>query len=143
MISVLKFWSGLLLMVLIMGCSTARSTTSEPQEAILSGSWKMEKWTGYDAVSEAFPRGLPVVVIDTEKLTVTGSNGCNSIMGKLRYDRSAASIQFYEISSTKMFCQTVPENEFHQTLVSVNSYRVTKDRLILLNGTEEVMVLSR
>jgi heat shock protein HslJ len=136
-------WSFFLLVGVLTGCSTSRSIDSETQEALLSGSWEMAKWTGYEAISTAFPQGLPVLVINTEELTVNGSNGCNSIMGKLRYDREAATIQFYEISSTKMFCQTVPENEFHQALGSVNSYRVTQENLFLLKGTEEVMVLNR
>src|SRR5690606_15987062 len=126
-----------------MGCSTSRSTTSEEQAAILSGSWEMAKWTGYENVSAAFPQGLPVLVIDTEALTVTGSNGCNAIRGKVRYSREAATIQFYEIASTKMFCQTVPENEFHQALASVDNYRVTQEHLVIYKGTEEIMVLNR
>ncbi len=141
--NVFKFWSGLLMMVLLMGCSTVRSTTSPAQAAILSGSWEMAKWIGYDTVSAAFPKGLPILVIDTETKTVKGSNGCNSITGKMRFDRAAATIQFFEIGSTKIFCQTVPENEFHQALGSVNSYRVTQERLFLLKGEEEVMVLNR
>ncbi len=141
--NVFMFWSGLLVLVLLIGCSTVRSTTSQAQAAILSGSWIMEKWIGYDTVSVAFPHGLPVLVVDTEAQTVSGSNGCNSIMGKMRYDRKVATIQFYEISSTKMFCQTVPENEFHQALASVNNYRVTQDRLTLLKGSDEIMVLRR
>ena len=126
-----------------MGCSGVKSISSEAQEAILAGSWEMEKWIGYDTVSVAFPRGLPILVIDTEAQTVNGSNGCNSIMGKIRYNRKSAAIQFYEIASTKMFCQTVPENEFHQALGSVNSFRLTQDRLFLLKEAEEVMVLKR
>ncbi len=140
---VFKYWPGLLVMILLLGCSGTRSLHSEAQAAILSGSWVMEKWTGYETVSEAFPQGLPVLLISTDELTVNGSNGCNSIMGKVRNDRKAATIQFYEIASTKMFCQTVPENEFHQALGSVNSYRVTQKQLFLLKGTEEVMVLNR
>lgn len=141
--SAITFWSGLLTMALFMGCSTVKSTTSERQPEILSGAWGMEKWTDYAAVSDAFPQGLPVLVIDTDELTVSGSNGCNSIMGKIRYNREAATLQFYEIVSTKMFCQTVPESEFHHALASVNGYRVTQERLFLLKGTEEIMVLNR
>lgn len=137
------FWSLFLMVVVLAGCSTARSINAEAQDAPLSGSWEMAKWTGYETVSAAFPQGLPVLVIDTEERTVNGSNGCNSIRGKIRSDRQAATIQFFEISSTKMFCQTVPENEFHQALGSVTSYRVTQEKLFLLNGTKEVMVLNR
>ncbi len=141
--NVFMLWPGLLILVLLMGCSTVRTTNAQPQADILSGSWRMEKWIGYDTVSVAFPQGLPVLVVDTEAQSVSGSNGCNSIMGKVRYNREAATIQIYEIVSTKMFCQTVPESEFHQALASINSYRVTQESLSLLKGTEEIMVLTR
>ncbi len=141
--STITVLSGLLIMAYLMGCSTVKSTTSERQSEILSGSWEMEKWAGYASVTAAFPQGLPVLIIDTEALTVSGSNGCNSIMGKIRYDHEAATIQFYQIVSTKMFCQTVPESEFHHALGSVNSYRVTQEQLFLLKDNEEIMVLNR
>jgi len=139
----ITFWKGLLLLMLLVGCSVTKNVNSRTQEDILSGVWEMEKWSNYETIALAFPRELPFLVFNTESLLLNGSNSCNIFSGRFRYDLNQASIQLYGIASSKMFCETVPENEFYEALTSVTNYRVTNKKLILFEGDKEVMVLNR
>ena len=125
------------------GCSSFRSAEQNPQPNILSGQWKMIKWKTLDDLKAAFPTGVPSFLIDAENGTMGGFNGCNQLNGKLNHTPQSASLQVYAISSTRIFCNTVPEMEFTNALTRVNKYRVSNERLILMVNKDVIMEFER
>lgn len=138
----LKYSFAVMIILALTACSTKR-VVSEPQPDILSGEWVMMSWKDFVNLPAAFPTGVPKLVLNTEENRVHGYNGCNQIHGQFRFDRNRSSLQFFGIGSTRMFCQSVPENELSSTISMVNSYRVTKDELTLLRDNEVLMVFKR
>ena len=70
---------------------------------------------------------------------VTGSGGCNRIMGS--YERDGAKLTFGRMASTMMACQETMETErnFLTALSQVRTARVTRNQLELLDATGGVV----
>jgi heat shock protein HslJ len=134
---------GLTMVLFFLSCGVKQTATGNMQPDLLSGEWTLTQWKGYDDLSKAFPTGVPVFQLDSEEGTIKGFNGCNQISGQVRYNRERAFLQFFGLSSTKMFCTSVPENELSNTLSRINVYRVTNEELQLLQNDEIMMVFKR
>jgi heat shock protein HslJ len=132
-----------IILAVISSCSTVNKTTSNPQPDLLTGQWTMTKWKDVVDLNLAFPTGVPSFKIDAEQGSISGFNGCNQINGKLRNTRETASLQFYSLISTRMFCNTVPELELTNAITRINKYTVSNDSLILLIDNEVVMEFER
>jgi len=133
----------IILLTVINSCSTLQNTRQEAQPDLLSGKWEMVRWKDKVDLKAAFPTGVPNFEIDSDKGSMSGFNGCNQITAKLRHNRQMASIQFFAISSTKIFCNTVPELELTNSLTRVNQYRVDDGNLTLLFNKEVIMEFKR
>jgi len=114
-----------------------------PQPDLLAGQWTMTKWKDVDDLKISFPIGVPIFKIDAEQGTVSGFNGCNQLNGKLRHTRETATLQFYSIVSTRMFCNTVPEMELTNAITRINKYTVTNEKLVFLVNDEVFMTFER
>ncbi|WP_026475619.1 META domain-containing protein [Alkaliflexus imshenetskii] len=138
----LKYSFAVLMIFALTACGPKR-VVSEPQPDTLSGEWVMMSWKDFEDLRSAFPTGVPKLVLNSEENRVHGYNGCNQIQGQFRFDRTKSTLQFFGIGSTRMFCQSVPENELSNTISMVNSYRVSNDELTLLRDNEVLMVFIR
>jgi len=106
-------------------------------------------WTLEHFVSD----GAEVKVIDGTTLTiafeeggVAGSGGCNSFAGA--YESDGASISIGNLISTQQFCD-VPagtsdqEFAFFAQLDAADNFAVDGDRLVLSNGSTELLIFQR
>lgn len=131
------------LITVLNSCTSLRTTEQNPQPNILSGQWKMTKWKDLVDLKAGFPVGVPIFLIDAEKGTISSLNGCNQLNGKLRYTSQTATVQFYAITSTRIFCNTEPELELINALSQINKYEVTDSSLFLMVDKEVAMEFER
>ncbi len=76
----------------------------------------------------------PHLILDARELRVSGSGGCNNVMGGFELDGDK--LRFTQMASTMMMCPAGMDQEraFLQTLESVARYRIAGDALTLSDG---------
>jgi heat shock protein HslJ len=96
--------------------------------------WKMTELNGA-AVPAAAKRREPHLVLQPHGNRLTGSGGCNRLMGSYRL--TGPSISFGAIASTKMACPegTAQEAAFVRTLEQVQGWKIDGEKLELNDGT--------
>ncbi len=101
----------------------------------LTGNWTIEFINASNRkLNELFPKGLPSIILDEIKKTITGSNGCNRISGEFSIEKD--SIRFDRpLTSTRMFCEGDGENIFMNTLKTVNRYQIDSEGYLLFFNT--------
>jgi putative lipoprotein len=99
--------------------------------------WKLTELNGA-AVPAAPKQREPHLLLQPHGNRLTGSGGCNRLMGTYRL--TGPSISFDAIASTKMACPEGTEQEaaFVKTLKQVQGWKIDDDRLELNDGTGAV-----
>jgi len=99
--------------------------------------WKLTELNGA-AVPAAAKRREPHLVLQPHGNRLTGSGGCNRLMGSYRL--TGPSISLDAIASTKMACPEGTEQEaaFVKTLEQVQGWKIVGEKLELNDGTGAV-----
>jgi len=129
--------SAALVMVLAPACSSTKSTDVSVN-LITATSWELSTINGKQADATNYNSGLPVANFSTDN-KITGKSGCNSYSGSYNLNDEGG-INMSEFISTKMFCPGQGESDYLKALNTVNVAHIDKDKLVLLNGVEEVLV---
>jgi heat shock protein HslJ len=111
----------------VSGCVSDQS-----QPSSLEGRWILSGWGDGDPVQ---PKGAAFVEFDPANQRAFGALGCNRFSGAA--DLSGSDLAFRGIASTKMACPGPAmdlESRFLLTLETTASYRITGDRLLLLDA---------
>jgi heat shock protein HslJ len=119
----------LMLSVLITGCSSAATTTSESASEIAGKSWGLVSMNGVDPL----PGITPAVYFGNE-FGIVGYTGCNLLTGN--YNLSGSQISIENQLSSHLECtsdQTVQEQALILALSSASGYEVNGNELILSN----------
>ncbi len=124
-------------------CSTLSKINNNLQPNVLSGDWKISKWRETYNVKAAFPVGVPVFKIDSDKGLLNVTNGCNLVTAQIRHNSSSATLQFYALESNRLFCNTTPELELIDILSRVNKYEVNENSLKLKINNDIIIIFER
>lgn len=122
--------------VVITGCSSAKGGNAK--NLITATAWVLSSVNGIAINPVDYDRGIPDAAFETDG-KVNGGNGCNRYGGSYMLEDNGK-ITFGQMMSTKMFCPGSGERTFMKALSEVNTAKVEKEKLILLNGTKEVLV---
>lgn len=120
-------------------CSNADGTPLDPMTALAGSRWNLQTLAG-----KAFqlPEGVedPYIALGKDG-TLTGFNGCNSLMGAMKVDDG--SLSFPGLGSTKKFCENTKATEsgFMSALRATNSFKLDGDKLTLLDKEKELATL--
>lgn len=109
-----------------------------PAELLTGTSWQLSELNGNAVDASAYSRNLPYITFATDN-KVTGNSGCNSFGGSYNLN-DAGGMNISQVMATKMFCEGVNESDFFNTLDKVTMSKAKKDKLILMNGVDEIMV---
>ena len=92
--------------------------------------WKLVALNGKPAVAAKDQRE-PHLVLKGDELRVSGSGGCNNLMGGFEVDGDK--LRFTQVASTMMMCPEgmAQETSFLKTLETVARYRISGDALTL------------
>lgn len=122
--------------VVITGCSGAKGGNSK--NLITSTAWELSSINGSVINASDYDRGIPDAAFGTDG-RVNGLNGCNRYGGTYTIEDNGK-LTLGQMMSTKMFCPGEGEGMFMKALHEANMVKVEKEKLVLLNGTKEVLV---
>lgn len=122
--------------VVITGCSSAKG--GDAKNLLTSTAWELSAINGSPINTSDYDRGLPDATFGTDG-RVNGGNGCNRYGGSYTLEASGK-LTLGQMMSTKMFCPGSGEDTFMKALHEANTAKVEKEKLVLLNGTKEVLV---
>lgn len=129
------FASIFIFVLALTSCRTTKATT--PAELLTGTTWELASLNGNVVTPEIYSRGLPYITFgDDNKLT--GSSGCNSFSAPYNFT-DAKGIVVGQVMATKMFCEGIDEKSFLEALDKATTIKAKSDKLILLQGDNEVM----
>lgn len=107
----------------------------------LNGMWELESIKG-KAITE-YERVMkpPVLEFQIGQRMYYGFDGCNTIRGAVAFNDDV--IAFDRGLSTKKFCKTGLDEDFHKALNSVNHWEIKGEKLILLKDEAPLMVFHK
>lgn len=132
--------TGLASTLAIAGCATMNNPSTDRHLAMLQNkNWLVTEINGvkYKA-NPVQTTNIPSLMFDNNALS--GSDGCNRIMGG--YTVKGSQIVFSQLAKTQMACLNatdVPE-KFSQALDQVTQYKVSHQKLELINAEGQVIV---
>ena len=131
-----QFTIAVLLLLLINSCGTTCKMSTKKHLA--SNPWEMSTLKGSAPDANEFQTGIPFLLFD-KKGKMTGSTSCNNMSGS--YQLSKSGIELEPGAITRMACQGNGESLFLQALKEVKNFKFDGEKLILLNGPDEIMTL--
>jgi heat shock protein HslJ len=119
------------MMLLLSACAR---TTPSAQHPPLQGSLWLITQVGGEKVQVDNDTNVPDLMFDEKLLRVSGSTGCNRLVGS--YMLEGDKLRFQQMASTRMACISGMEQEDRilKALETVERYRFAGDRLELLDA---------
>lgn len=124
-----------LAVVVFSACSTSKDSN---KQTLTDHTWQLEYLSGPKITFEGlFPEKQPQLRFEKDSKTVRGNDGCNGYSAPFILD--GKNLSFGEPGpSTLMYCGE-GEAFFRETIKSIDSYKIDKEKLILLTNDMEMM----
>lgn len=122
-----------LLILLFSGCSSTQTT---PISKLIGKPWILSSLMGQAPDPSKFPSGLPTLNF-LEGESLAGFAGCNNFSGE--YKLQASTLKLVPGAMTRKACPGSGESEFLAALENVKNLGLEKEKLILMDGTTELM----
>ena len=123
-------------LLLTVGCAASPATKEEKEEAepaawLENTEWRLVDISGRAATAP--PGRTPTLQLLAEGRKAVGNGGCNRFGGS--YTLEGSGLRFGPLASTKMFCDSVMEQEqaFLDALMATTGYRIEGNELLLLS----------
>lgn len=131
--------------IAVTGCQTMQddlsSSVSKANQVQLENRTWIANQIGNTAIqTQATERNIPSLQFDSATKRVSGSDGCNRIMGS--YEAKADKLNLSQMAGTRMAClQAQPvDQQFNEALSKVTHYQVFNKTLKLLDRHGNVMI---
>lgn len=138
-----------LVSICIAGAALAMSSCRSVEKAIplssINGEWNIIEVNG-SKITPGESRTLPFITFDTATGRVSGSSGCNRMMGSFDVNAKPGSLELGAMAGTKMMCPDMTtERNVLSALAQVKGYKKAgKDKLYLCNASNRpVMALEK
>ena len=125
-----------LFVTVLASCGSTQGTTSAAM--LTANTWELSEINGTAVSASNYSRGLPNVTFTTDN-KITGNGGCNGFSGSYNLNDEGG-MNISQVMATKMFCEGANEGDFFAALDKVTMTKIDKDKLILMNGVDEVLV---
>ncbi|WP_339868546.1 META domain-containing protein [uncultured Algoriphagus sp.] len=130
----LKTLSFGLLFLLFVSCGSTKAIN--PLNLLTGNTWALSSLMGQGIDLNQFADGLPSInFLDDGKLA--GFSGCNNFSGNFMLEGSGLLLNPGAI--TKKMCPKNGEQEFISAMNKVKELKISKDKLTLLDGANELM----
>jgi len=128
----------LLLLMVGLGMQAAGSKHKVVLVSLEKTEWKLI-WLSGAKIEVAAPRQVPYIQLDPEGHHVSGSGGCNRLMGG--YELNGNNLKFTQIGLSRMACLhgANTESQFVQALNQVNSWKIGGGALSLMDSNGHVL----
>jgi heat shock protein HslJ len=126
-----------LLMVIAVGVQ-GQSGKHKPAEPLEKTEWKLT-WLSGTKIDLGTPQQVPYIQLDAETHRVSGSSGCNRMMGG--YELAGDHLKFTQMAMTRMMCLHGADTEtnFAKALDQVTSWKIVGDKLLLMDTNQHVL----
>ena len=134
-----------LVSICIAGAALAMSSCRSVEKAIplssINGEWNIIEING-SKVTSGESRTLPFIAFDTATGRVSGSSGCNRMMGSFDVNAKPGSLELGAMGSTRMMCPDMTtERNVLSALAQVKGYKKAgKDKLYLCNASNRPVI---
>ena len=134
-----------LVSICIAGAALAMSSCRSAEKAVslssINGEWNIIEVNG-SKVTPGESRVLPFIAFDTATGRVSGSSGCNRMMGSFDVNAKPGSLELGAMGSTRMMCADMTtERNVLNALAQVKGYKKAgKDKLYLCNASNRPVV---
>lgn len=118
----------------------SKSTTTP--NLSLDGKWIMLTLNGQTYANPRDANRKPFISFSTVEFVVSGNTGCNNYHGKFVLEGNKLTIG-PSLAMTKMGCLDTFENQFINSLTSVDSYQIHNQQLSLFSTGNQVLVFER
>lgn len=140
----IKLYLKILLVLLIFVFVCCKPSDNVNSENSLSGKWLLHSVNNVEIVKEKTGSGIPYLILNPNKLSLSGFTGCNDLDGKMSI--SDSKITFGEMSVSKMFC---PEAEYEYELINFLfnsepvSYKIENNSLFMSKSGKDEMIFKK
>ena len=134
-----------LVSICIAGAALAMSSCRSVEKAIplssINGEWNIIEING-SKVTSGESRTLPFIAFDTATGRVSGSSGCNRMMGSFDVNAKPGSLALGAMGITRMMCPDMTtERNVLSALAQVKGYKKAgKDKLYLCNASNRPVI---
>lgn len=123
-----------LIFLLFIGCAGKKAIN--PLNQLKAKTWVLSSLMGYGLDLNQFVGGIPSLnFMDEGK--ISGFSGCNNFSGN--FSLEGTGIKLDPGAMTKKICVGTGEKDFTSALEKVEDLKIVQDKLILLDGTTELM----
>ena len=126
------------LLMLVAGGMQGQGTKSKPATPLEKTEWRLI-WLGTTKVESGVPQQAPYIQLDPESHRVSGSGGCNRLMGG--YEVNGDHLKFTQMAITRMACMHGGDTEdaFVKALDQATSWKLAGGKLLLLDADQHVL----
>ncbi len=136
-----KILSALLQVSLLMAAAIGIQGEGTKQKAdapLEKTEWKLA-WLSGTKIESGTPQQMPYIQLDPDSHRVSGSGGCNRLMGG--YELTGDHLKFTQMAMTRMACIHGGDTEanFAKALDQVTQWKISKGKLLLMDADQHVV----
>ena len=126
------------LAMVVAGGALAQSGNHKTSTPLEKTEWKLV-WLGSTKLEWSTPQQVAYIQLDPESHRVSGSGGCNRLMGG--YELSGDHLKFTQVAMTRMMCLHGRDTEsgFAKALNQVTSWKIADGKLLLKDADQRVL----
>lgn len=126
------------LLMVVAGAAQGQSEKHKPAVPLEKTEWKLV-WLGSTKIESGTPQQAPYIQLDSESHRVSGSGGCNRLMGG--YELEGNHLKFTQMAITRMACMHGgnTEDAFIKALNDVTSWKMLGGKLLLMDANQQVV----
>lgn len=134
--TVLRTFLRVSLLMVIAG--VAQGEKQKPVAPLEKTEWKLA-WLSGARIEIGTPQQVPYIQLDPESHRVSGSGGCNRLMGG--YELEGDHLKFTQMAMSRMACLHGGDTEaaFSKALEQVREWMISKGKLLLLDANHHVV----
>lgn len=119
-----------------------KKSTNESRINALHDIWALKEMNGELISEKTFAQGVPTLEIFVADMKLGGFSGCNNY-GATIDSLTESSIAISPIMATKKYCFDVDESGFFNNMHRVNTYRIEKMHLLLLENDSLLLTFKK
>lgn len=125
-------------LIIITGSMQGQGEKHNPAAPLEKTEW-MLTWLAGTKIELGTPQQVPYIQLDPESHRVSGSGGCNRLMGG--YDLAGDHLKFTQMAMTRMACLHGGDTEtaFSKAIDQVREWMISKGKLLLLDADHHVV----
>ena len=126
------------LLIAVTGVVQGEGSKQKADAPLEKTEWRLV-WLSRTKIEAGTPQQMPYFQLDPDGHRVSGSGGCNRLMGG--YELAGDHLKFTQMAMTRMACIHGGDTEgnFSKALDQVTQWRIVKGKLLLMDADQHVV----